>query len=174
MNIWKRSALLVMVGLLLAVAVTPAMADDKVTLTIRNLTQAKVELKLNGPDLVKLTIVQLTTKVELEPGTYSYRYEACGRLFTGTIKVGFGSQFKLVKCEKGLNATLVILNLTGRSFELLLHGPKTYRLTIIPGDHKYTVQAGRYEYKTFVCGAVKTGEKGLKSKNNEDWVWSCK
>jgi hypothetical protein len=95
-------------------------------------------------------------------------------VFTGTIKIVIGKTFKMVKCEKGLNATVVIVNLTGKPFELVLNGPKKYILTIQPGDFKYTVQAGRYEYKAFVCGSIHTGEHGLKSKNSPDWVWSCK
>jgi hypothetical protein len=175
MKIWRYLTLAGLVLLMVAAVVTPAMADDEVTLTVRNLTQENVELRLSGPDKVTITLKQVITKIELEPGNYTYRYKACGgRLYTGTIHVGFGSQFKLIKCEKGLYATLVISNLTGRSFELLLHGPKTYRITIIPGEYKYTVQAGRYEYKTIVCGESKKGEKGFKSKTNADWVWSCK
>ena len=174
MRSWKRLVLMALLGLLLAVVASPANASDKVILTIRNLTQSNVNLVLNGPTKLKLTVVQFITKVELEPGSYAYRYEACGRLFSGTVHVVAGKTFKLVKCEKGLNATLKITNLTGRTFTLLLNGPKVYLLSIIPGDYKYTVQAGRYEYKTFVCGETRTGEKGLKSKNNADWIWSCK
>lgn len=174
MKIWYRLILLAVVTMLLAATVTPALADNEVTLTIRNLTQSSVELTLNGPTKLKITIVQDITKVRLKPGTYSYRYEACnGRRYSGTLQVVIGKTFKLVKCEKGLNATLVINNLTGKTFSLLLNGPKVYNLSIIPGDHKYTVQAGRYEYRAFVCGAVQTGERGLKSKNNQDWIWRC-
>jgi hypothetical protein len=174
MRIWKRVILISLLAVMLVAAVTPAIAKDKVTLFVRNLTQSTVELKLNGPETVKLRIAQPYAKVELEPGTYSYRYVACGRLITGTIKVANGTTLKLVKCEKGFNATLKITNLTGKTFYLLLNGPKAYLLTILPGDYKYTVQAGRYEYKATVCGTVRTGEKGLKSKNNDDWIWSCK
>ncbi len=175
MKTWKRAVFLGLAVLLLATMVTPAHADDEATLTILNLTQSTVVLKLSGPTDLTVTIDKPNTKVRLEFGKYEYSYRACGIRRTGSFTLGFGGRtLKLVKCEKGLNATLVINNLTGRPFYMLLNGPKVYMLYIIPGDYKYTVQAGRYVYKTFVCGETRTGEKGLKSKNNADWIWSCR
>jgi len=174
MKFWERAILFSLMAVLLAASATPAIAKDKVTLRIWNLSQTAIDLKLNGPETVNVRIVQPYTKVDLEPGRYGYRYVACGHLFTGTLQVVDGKTFKLGKCGERLTATLKITNLTGKTFYLLLNGPKLYLLTIIPGDYKYTVQAGRYEFKAFVCGVPRTGEKGMKSKNNEDWIWSCK
>lgn len=175
MKTWKRAVLVGLAMLLLAAMVTPARADDEATLTILNLTQSTVVLKLDGPTDQTVTIDKPITKVRLEHGKYEYSYRACGINRSGTFTLGYGGKtIKLVKCEKGLYATLVIKNLTGKAFQLLLNGPKRYNLTIQPGDYKYTVQAGRYEYKALVCGTTQTGERGLKSKNNLDWVWSCK
>jgi hypothetical protein len=175
MKIWKRVLLAGFAVLLLAAMVTPAQADDEATLTILNLTQSTVVLKLSGPTDQTVTIDMPITKARLEYGKYEYSYRACGISRTGTFTLGFGGKtIKLVKCEKGLFATLIINNLTGKTFSLLLNGPKVYMISIIPGDHKYTVQAGRYSYKAFVCGETRTGEHAFKSKNNADWVWSCK
>ncbi len=175
MKTWKRAIFAGLVVLLLAAIVAPAQASSEVTLTITNLTQSKVILELHGPTDLTLTVEKPTTKVRVEPGKYEYSYRACGVLREGTFTVTAGGKtFKLVKCEKGLYATLVINNLTGRQFYLLLNGPKVYMLSIIPGDHKYTVQSGRYSYKAFVCAETRTGERGMKSKSNTDWIWSCK
>jgi hypothetical protein len=175
MKTWKRVLFTGLAALLLTTMVTPAQAEDKGTLTIINLTQSTVVLKLDGPSDQTVTIDKPFTKVSLEFGKYDYSYRACGIRRTGTFTLGFGGKtIKLVKCEKGLYATLIISNLTGKTFDLLLNGPKVYMLSVIPGDYKYTVQAGRYSYRALVCGETRTGEKGLKSKNNADWVWSCK
>ncbi len=175
MKIWSRIILFALVTVLLMATVSPALAYSEVTLTILNLGQSKTTLILRGPMDLDIAIQRQITKVRVEPGNYDYRYLGCGRTVSGTIQVGsHGATLKVLKCEKDLFGTVVITNLTGRTFELLLHGPKTYFLTIITGDHKYTVHAGRYEYRAFVCGAFRTGEKGLKAKNNADWVWSCK
>ena len=175
MKTWKRAVFASLAVLLLATLVTPARADDKATLTILNLTQSTVVLKLDGPTDQTVTIDKPITKVRLEFGKYEYSYRACGIRRAGSFTLGFGGKtIKLIKCEKGLYATLIIENLTGRTFNLLLNGPKVYMLSVIPGDYKYTVQAGRYSYKAVVCGETLTGERGLKSKNNADWVWNCK
>ncbi|MCL5429351.1 MAG: hypothetical protein M1347_06095 [Chloroflexi bacterium] len=174
MKTWKRIAIFALALWLLAPAAAPALAASEVTLTIRNLTQSNTTLILRGPTDLEITIERQVTKVRVEPGNYSYRYQGCGRMNTGTFSVGSnGATFKLKKCEKGLYATLVINNLTGNTFGLTLNGPKHYFLSIIPGDHKYTVFAGRYVYSAFVCGERLAGEKGLKSKQNPDWVWRC-
>ncbi len=174
MKIWNRVALFALLMLMMAVTAGPALASDEVTLTIRNLGQSKTTLILRGPTDLEIAVERQITKVRVEPGSYDYRYAGCGRIFSGTIDIGSnGATLKLMKCEKDLYGALVISNLTGRPFELLIHGPKTYYLTIATGDHKYTVRAGRYEYRAFVCGAAQTGEKGLKAKNNQDWIWKC-
>jgi hypothetical protein len=175
MKTWRHTLFASLAVLLLAILVTPAQADDEGTLTILNLTQSTVVLKLDGPTDQTVTVDKPFTKVRLEFGKYEYSYRACGIRRAGSFTLGFGGKtIKLVKCEKGLYATLIIDNLTGKTFSLLLNGPKVYMLSIIPGDHKYTVQAGRYSYRAIVCGETRTGERGLKSKTNDDWVWSCK
>jgi hypothetical protein len=161
--------------LLLATSVVPAFAASEVGLDIRNLTQSTVQLILNGPTDLKLTITRTYTTVRVEPGTYTYRYEACGLRNTGTFRVGnSGGSLLLKKCEKDRNGVIVIQNLTGSSFLLRLNGPARYALTIKPGDNKLTLAAGRYEYIASVCKETRTGERAVKSGSKSvDWVWRC-
>jgi hypothetical protein len=176
MNAVKRIALVMIAAVLLAVAAAPALAaEDASTLTIQNKTGSNVSLILRGPTDLDLDIVRLTTKVRLDWGTYSYRYEACGLRRNGTFTIGYGgATLILKKCEKAPNGSIIIDNRIGQTFVLiLLNSEKRYVLTIKPGDNRVSVLAGRYQYSAYVCGSIQSGEKSIKSKNNADWVWSC-
>lgn len=177
MNLWKRSLTLLLAVVLLAVVVMPALAaEDSGTLTIQNKTGSNVNLILRGPTDVNVEIVRLTTKVRLEYGVYEYRYTACGLRRSGTFTIGFGGRTLILrKCEKNPNGSLIVDNRTGQTFVLiLLNSSKRYVLTIKPGDNRITILAGRYQYSAYVCGKLQNGEKPIKSKNNPDWIWSCK
>lgn len=177
MSIWKRLLVLALALAFLTVAAAPAWAaEDSATLTINNKTGSDVNLILRGPTDLDVHVVRLTTKVRLEYGTYEYRYTACGLRRSGTFTIGYGGRTLLLKkCEKDPNGSFVLDNRTGRTFILiLLNSSKRYVLTIKPGDNKLTVLAGRYQYSAYVCGVVQKGEQRIKSKNNPDWLWTCK
>lgn len=175
MKMWKRIAVFTLTALLIATAVMPAFAASEVGLDIINKTQTTVNLVLSGPTDLKVTITRTFTPLRVEPGLYTYRYEACGLRNTGTFTVGSGgATFTLRKCEKDLNGIIVIQNLTGKTFTLTLSGPKRISLTIKPGDNKLTVMAGRFQYSALVCGKTVTGTHPIKSGNkNPDWVFKC-
>lgn len=170
-----RFTVAIVAMLLLATSIVPAFAASEVGLDIRNLTQSTVQLTLNGPTDLKVTITRVYTTVRVEPGTYTYRYEACGLRNTGTFHVGnSGGNLLLKKCEKARNGVVVIQNLTGKSFLLRLNGPARYALTLQPGDNKVTLVAGRYEYIATVCGQTFRGERAVKSSaRSADWIWRC-
>lgn len=161
--------------ILLVVTVIPAFAAvAEYALTVHNKTGGNVTLILRGPTDVDVEITRLTTVVKLEQGTYTYRYRACGLRNTGTFTIGSGGRnLTLKKCEKAPNGTLVIDNRTGTTFYLRMYGPQRYNLIIKPGDNVVTIAAGRYTYSAPVCGETRVGDKGIKSKNNPDWVWTC-
>jgi hypothetical protein len=173
-NSWTKVFVLGMTLILLAVSVTPAEAGEKVFLTIRNVTQSSVTLRLKGPTDLVLNIENRNTKILIEAGNYTYRYFACGVWRTGDINVNRdGVVLRLGKCEKGVNSTLKISNFTGKAFELQLHGPQTYFLTIATGSHRYTVLAGQYEFMAITCGNLLASEKRLGPQGLAEWVWSC-
>lgn len=164
-----------LVALLMLVTVGAAFAADEVALEIRNLTQTSVALRLSGPTDLRVTITRRFTVLRVEPGTYTYRYRACGLNQSGTFVVGTtGGSFLMKKCEKDINGTINVMNLTGKAFVLRLSGPKNYSFIIKPGDNKITLQAGRYGYTANVCGATDTGTHGIKSgKKSPEWRFDC-
>lgn len=171
-----RLILLIFLGtIFIFEAAQPVFAASEVALTITNKTQSTVSLVLSGPTDLKLTITRNRTVVRVEPGVYTYRYEACGLRNMGTFSVGStGGTLLLKKCEKDRNGTIVIQNLTGSSFLLRLNGPARYALTLKPGDNKLTLVAGRYEYIARVCSATRTGEHAVKSgSKSPDWIFRC-
>jgi hypothetical protein len=170
----KKIVLLILTVLVMLAMVVPATAEDEVTLSIRNLTESQVSLVISGPTDLRLTITRTLTKVRVEPGTYDYRYKACGVNRSGSFTVTIaGGTLVLKKCEKALNGQVNIVNLTGKAFTLRMSGPINYRLTINPGQNRLTLQAGRYDYEAKpVCSATETGTRGIKSGNkNPDWVF---
>jgi hypothetical protein len=170
----KKIVLFILTVLVMLAIVSPATAEEEVTLEIRNLTQSQVTLRLNGPTDLRLTITRNLTKVRVEPGTYDYRYKACGVNRSGTFTVTVtGGTLLLKKCEKDLNGQLNIVNLTGKAFTLRMSGPTNYRLTINPGINRLTLEAGRYDFEAKpVCGTTETGMRGIKSgKRNPDWTF---
>lgn len=176
MKAGKQVTILLLAAILLATNALPVFAAaSEVALTIRNKTQATVNLILRGPDDFDLTITRVTTIVKVDPGTYEYRYRACGLMRTGTIVVtNAGGTLTLRKCEKDLNGIIVITNLTGKTFTLVLNGPRLYALTIKPGENKLTLVAGRYQFSAKTCGETVSGVRGIKSGNkNTDWVFEC-
>jgi hypothetical protein len=169
----KRVLMVLLALLVFASVASPVFAADEVALEVFNKTQSTVNLVLNGPTDMKVSISRAFTVLRLEPGLYNYRYKACGVNRTGTFTLSStGGTFTLKKCEKDLNGNINITNLTGSPFILRLSGPRNYNLTIKPGVNRLTLQAGRYGYSASICGSTETGSHAIKSgKKNPDWVF---
>lgn len=175
MNFKSRLVSLSLVLILLGITAAPAFAASEINFEIRNRTEITVKLILHGPSDMTLNIRPGNKTLRLLPGLYNYRYFACGHNTSGTFSFsGAGHFLVLRKCEKGLNATLTIVNKTGHTFALDLFGTKHYALIIKPGDNKMTLVAGVYQFSTNACGfPVQKGTAKLKSGVNEDWVFDC-
>jgi hypothetical protein len=170
----KRITIAAIAVLLLAVTAIPAFAAGEVNLTIRNRSGYTIDLVLRGPTDLELTVKQNNTIVRVVPGTYTYRYRACGHIVTGNFTVGTGGgQLRIKKCERDPNGAITIDNRTGRLIILRLFGPARYNLFLDPGNNRLTLTAGRYTYSVLMCGTTHMGEKGIKSKTNSEWVIEC-
>lgn len=182
MQSWKKILIVSIAALLMVSTVAPAFAAESaastaVPVTIQNKTGEAVTVTFKGPDNVTVSVPKArNVEKKLEPGSYTYKYTACGKKFTGTLSVFAPAvTLRLPKCGNPEEATVVIDNRTGTPFRLLLSGKKNYSLWIGSGITKLTIVAGGYKYSAFVCGDTQIGI--LKAKagriNTQTWVWDC-
>lgn len=164
---------------LLLVAAVPAMAADTVKVTIDNRTGAAVSLTLNGPGAAQTVALASGKKVSLllEPGTYTYRYEACGHMNRGTFSATAGGPtWILKKCAGEEVSRISINNRTGNPFILTLKGAGgTFGFWIgVGGGNKITVPAGGYQYTSTACGSPSgTLKASARLPQPLIWKWTC-
>lgn len=158
---------------ILAVAVVPAYAGDTVQVQIQNKTGASVRITLSGPVSYNLDLKTGKNKVEIQPGSYTYSYKACGKTVTGKFNAKAGATLTLPKCAGGGagggEVKVTIYNLTGGTVTIYLSGPQSYVFNFGPGKTKMVIAAGTYNYTVYACGTSGTGIRKFKGSG---WTWT--
>ncbi|MEX2160997.1 MAG: hypothetical protein WD751_03700 [Anaerolineales bacterium] len=181
MRLGKKWIVLLATLALLLVAAVPAMAAprfDTVNVNVENRTGSSVQLKFNGDGDNPAFFVgaEQTLAVEMVPGMYSYRYQACGRTNIGTFIAGSGEPTLVLKKCAGLAlSNIVIDNQTGSPFIVTLSGTGgLYGFWVPPGGITVSLPAGGYAFTANACG---TSSGTLKASASLDqpliWTWTC-
>jgi hypothetical protein len=178
MKFWKKGLVVAIAALLLLTTTATAFAaprEDTIDFEFRNKTGAAIQLTLKGPTDAVITVRSTgLTSVQLEPGLYSYRYTACGRVNRGTFTAAEGrTPFILRKCANALTHEINISNRTGHAFILTLLGrAQSYGFWVAPGNNSFTVLAGGYQYTTNACGSP-SGQFKAGLRPSAAWVFTC-
>jgi hypothetical protein len=170
MNFWKKAITMLVIMLLGTAA--PAFAATETKVSIVNKTGEDVTLTIRGPEKLTVEVNKNTTaREELKPGTYTYRYKACGRTINGTAHVaGPSFTIRLPKCGNPLEVKVTVVNLTNGPFRLVLTGAKaSYSFYIPSGTSNVTVANGGYSFSAFICGDTETGRLKAKPNQNNEW-----
>jgi hypothetical protein len=173
MTKWYLRLLSVLALALLVLAnVAPALAASSLSqLTVENKTSKRVDIVLTGPRELTIYANPGRTTVELLPGSYRYKYTACGQEFTGVLKAKSGKvKLKIAACK---TARIQIINRGYTSLFLQLFGPENYTITVAPNTtDRLTVLRGDYRYTGSWCGGTKSGSISAKSKSYR-WMFWC-
>jgi hypothetical protein len=192
-------------AILLGTNAMPAFASDlnlesgKVKLGISNKTNEDITFVLRGPGNYTLSIPARTAvEIKVDPGNYTFSYEACGRTINGKLKVHYeeGATFfnaphrtyvrkvgiQLPKCKPsdpqgGNTIDVLIENKTGGTLNLRLVGPKTYVFTLPPGNTWVSVVSGKYSFDASGSGCEggwRDNDGKINFRTGYYWRWSCK
>lgn len=163
---------LLVLCLLVFANVAPALAASSMSqLTVENKTSKRVDIVLTGPRELTIYANPGRTPVELLPGTYRYKYTACGQEFTGVLKAKSSKvKLKIAACK---TAKIQVINRGYTNLFLQLFGPENYTITVAPSTtYRLTVVRGDYRYTASWCGSSKNGSISAKSKSYR-WMFWC-
>lgn len=158
--------------LLVFSSVSPALAASSLSqLTVENKTSKRVDIVLTGPRELTIYANPGRTPVELLPGTYRYKYTACGQEFTGVLKAKSSKvKLKIAACK---TSKIQVINRGYTNLFLQLFGPENYTITVAPNTtYRLTVVRGDYRYTASWCGSTKNSSISAKSKSYR-WMFWC-
>jgi hypothetical protein len=153
-----------------------AFASDLVKVKIKNKSGSQFVLYLSGPENYEIKVKGNTSKAEVVPGTYRYRYTACGNTqTTGTLAATKDVTFLIPKCPTGSGGTVSfqLRNQTGEYMRLVMTGKVSYNLYLAPGNTQLTLQEGKYKYTATGCGGATLNGKINIRKGFKWWKWTC-
>ncbi|GEM_PF-3273535 len=143
-----------------------------VVFVINNKTDRPTTFSLISPvEVTTYNALLGRTKVVVPIGEYGYAYYACGRLWTGTIRIRKTSdEIVLTPCgqnqgrpDEGNNISFKLKNNTGEQFYISLEGPQDYYLFVRSRNSQiFKVEKGFYSYSIFACGQTFGGTVFLK------------
>lgn len=181
MKFGKRSLILLATVALLLIAAVPALAAPRietVELEVRNKTSESVELVLNGPEDTQTVFLNAdqTLKVDVAPGIYFYKYEACGLMNRALTDVTDGGDvLTLAKCAGTALSNIVIDNQTGMPMIVTLTGTGgLFGYWVPPGGITIQVPAGGYTFTSNAC-LSESGELKASARLAQPliWTWTC-
>jgi hypothetical protein len=152
--------------------------SNTVELLVQNKTGESVQLVLNGPEDTQTVFVDAnqTLKVEVVPGTYFYKYEACGLMNRATTQVDANEDvLTLTKCAGTAISNININNKTGRAMIVTLTGAGgVYGYWVPPSGLNIQVPAGGYSFTSVACmsdsGIIKASAR---LGQPLIWTWTC-
>lgn len=148
------------------VCVTPK-AGKSPKLTVDNKSGGSVAITLNGTKYYSFNAPGGKNSFDIEAGTYTISYRACGAYVTTTFTTNKKGYTLKLTC-----VSITVLNFASSSLSLQLSGTANYYFSIPPGKTVITILPGYYEYTgTLSCGAS-SGSYTFKKKNTF-WGWSC-
>ncbi|MEX1247796.1 MAG: hypothetical protein WEA61_04895 [Anaerolineales bacterium] len=176
-----RKTVVVLATVALLLAAVPALAAprfDTVGVSVDNRTGASVAVTLNGPGMTETVFLASEQNAELDliPGSYFYKYTACGHLNTGTFMATEGEPtLVLKKCAGVALSNIVIENLMNSPFIVTLTGVGgLYGYWVPQGGITISLPAGGYQFSSNACGA---GSGTLKASASLPqpltWTWTC-
>ena len=176
-----KSFILVATVALLLIAAVPALAAPRVNtveLEIHNKTGQAISLVLNGPTETQTVFINAgqTLTVEVVPGDYFYKYEACGLMRRAFTQVASGGDsLTLTKCAGTALSNIVINNQTGRPMIVTLSGlGGIYGYWVPQGGTTIQIPAGGYNFTSVAC----LSESGILKASSRlgqplIWTWTC-
>lgn len=181
MKFATRSVVIWIAIVALLVTAAPTLAAprvDTVNFAVDNRTGSSVQLTLNGPGPAEQFFVAsaASSEFELQPGSYYYKYEACGHMNAGTVDVANGSApLILKKCPGVATSNIVLDNQTGSPFILTITGVGGMFGYWVPvGGMNLALPAGGYQFNSNACG---DGTGTLKASASLTqpliWTWDC-
>jgi hypothetical protein len=167
--------LLAALGLLLVAA---APRFETVDISVDNRTGQSVSLFMNGPGQSETVFLASDQSESLEvlPGEYFYRYEACGHMNFGTFSATAAEPTLILrKCAGVSTSNIVVDNQTGSPFILTLNGlGGLYGYWVPVGGLTIQVPAGGYQYNATTCGPNSGTVKASASLQQPIiWSWDC-
>jgi hypothetical protein len=181
MKFGKKSLILLATVAALLIAAVPAMAAPRfntVELQVRNETSESVELVLNGPEDTQTVFLNAgqTLKVEVAPGTYFYKYEACGLMTRDITQVtDDGDSLVLTKCAGIALSNIDINNKTGAPIIVTLTGAGgVFGYWVPPGGINIQIPAGGYSFTSVACSSESgTIKASARLSQPLIWTWTC-
>ncbi len=96
-------------------------------LTFQNRTGSSVSLTLSGDHYYSFQLETGKNRVAIEPGKYSFAYEACGTHHNGSLSVrATGTTMQLSKCPKSGNGSSSSSNNSGGPSAICRDGTYSY------------------------------------------------
>lgn len=181
MKFGKKGLILMATVALLLIAAVPALAaprEKTVELEILNKTGEPVSLVLNGPGETQTVFINAgqTLKVEVVPGEYFYKYEACGLMTRAFAQVTENEEvLTLTKCAGTALSNIVIKNQTGRPMIVTLSGlGGIYGYWVPETGTTIQIPAGGYSYTSVAC-LSESGTIKASSRLGQPliWTWTC-
>jgi hypothetical protein len=180
MKFGKKGLVLLATVALLLIAAVPALAaprEKTVELEIHNKTGEAVSLVLNGPSETQTVFIEAnqTLKVDVVPGNYFYKYEACGLMTRAFTQVTEHDTLNLTKCAGTALSNIVIQNQTGRPMIVTLSGlGGLYGYWVPQGGTTIQIPAGGYSFTSVAClsesGTIKASARLAQPLI---WTWTC-
>lgn len=176
MKLGKTTLLLLAAVGLLLVAAAPRF--DTVDISVDNRTGQSVSLFMNGPGQSETVFLASDQSESLEvlPGEYFYRYEACGHMNYGTFTATASEPTLILrKCAGVAVSNIVVNNHTGSPFILTLNGlGGLYGYWVPAGGLTIQVPAGGYQFNATSCGPNSGTVKASASLAQPlIWNWDC-
>jgi hypothetical protein len=181
MKLGKKMIVLAATLALLLVAAVPVLAAPRVEtvdVNIDNRTGGDIQLTLNGPSEPTTVFVGSGQQMslELEPGQYAYKYQACGHQNSGFFAATAGEPTLILKkCPGVALSNIVINNKTGDPFIVTLIGTGgLYGYWVPANGLTIAVPAGGYQFNSNACGDGSGIVKASASLNQPlIWTWDC-
>jgi hypothetical protein len=181
MKFGTRGVVIWVAILALLVTAAPTLAAprvDTVNFEVENRTGSSVQLTLNGPGPAQEFFIAsaATDELELEPGEYYFKYEACGHMNAGVVNVADNNaSLILKKCPGVAISNIVLDNQTGSPFIVTITGAGGMFGYWVPvGGMNIQLPAGGYEFNSNACGE---GYGTLKASASLGqpliWTWDC-
>jgi hypothetical protein len=181
MKVRKNILVVAVTVALLMLAAVPALAAPRfetVGVGVENRTNASVQITLNGPGQTEVVFLEAgqTLDLELIPGEYFFKYQACGHAYSGTFMATSGEPvLVLPKCGGEATSNIVIDNQTDNPFILTLNGTGgLFGFWVPPGGITIAIPAGGYQFSSTACGDGNGTLKASASLNQPlIWTWTC-